>query len=55
MKRSELFFTFLFVPLDFIMIVLAGLTAYFIRFSAFTTGLRPAIFNLPLERYLQIG
>jgi len=54
MKRSELFFTFLFVPLDFVMIILAGLTAYYIRFSSFTIGIRPVIFNLPLSGYLQV-
>ncbi len=54
MKRSELIFSFILVPLDYLMIVLAGITAYYIRFSEFTTGIRPAIFNLPFLSYLQI-
>lgn len=54
MKRSELFFTFLLVPLDFLMIVLAGISAYYIRFAEFTTGIRPVIFNLPFPYYLKI-
>lgn len=53
MKRSELFFSFLLVPLDFLMIVLAGISAYFIRFAEFTKGIRPIIFNLPFSHYLQ--
>lgn len=53
MKKSELFFSFLLVPLDFIMIVLAGVTAYYIRFSQFTTEIRPAIFDLPFSEYFK--
>jgi exopolysaccharide biosynthesis polyprenyl glycosylphosphotransferase len=53
MKRSELFFSFLLVPLDYLMIILAALTAYYIRFSENFRGLRPAIFNLPLNGYLR--
>lgn len=54
MKRSELFFSFLLVPLDFVMIVLAGITAYYIRFSRFTTEIRPAIFDLSFGSYIKI-
>lgn len=53
MKRSELFFSFLLVPLDFIMILLAGISAYYIRFSRFTTEIRPVVFNLPFEEYIK--
>lgn len=54
MKRSELFFSFLLVPLDFLMIVLAGISAYYIRFAEFTTEIRPVIFNLPFGDYFKI-
>jgi len=54
MKRSELIFTFLLVPLDFLMIVLAGVSAYYIRFSEFTTEIRPVIFNLPFPSYFKV-
>lgn len=53
MKRSELFFSFLLVPLDFIMILLAAVSAYYIRFSELTTGIRPVIFNLSFENYFK--
>lgn len=54
MKRSELFFSFLLVPLDFLMIVLAGISAYYIRFAEFATEIRPVIFNLPFGDYFKI-
>lgn len=53
MKKSELFFTFILVPLDFILISIAGISAYFIRFSQFTTEIRPIVFNLPFPEYFK--
>mgnify|MGYP000008085990 CR=1 FL=1 len=52
MKKIELLFSFLLVPLDYLMIILAGLSAYFIRFSEVATEVRPAIFELPFLEYL---
>ncbi len=54
MKKPELIFTSLLVPLDFTMIVLAGITAYFLRFSNFLRDIRPVIFELPFSAFLQI-
>ncbi len=56
MKRFELLFTFLQLPLDFALLVLAGLSAYLVRFSPTLVALRPIVFNsnLPLARYTQI-
>lgn len=54
MKKSELFFTFLLVPLDFLMLTLAGISAYYIRFAQITTEIRPVIFSLPFSEYLKI-
>jgi exopolysaccharide biosynthesis polyprenyl glycosylphosphotransferase len=54
MKRSELFFSVLLLPLDYIMIVLAGLAAYYLRFSDLFSSWRPAIFELSMESYLGI-
>lgn len=54
MKKLELILTAIRLPLDFVMIVLAGLSAYYIRFSPITTEIRPAIFSLPLAEYLTI-
>lgn len=56
MKRSELIFTAVLVPVDYLMLVLAGLTAYWLRTSTFLVNWRPVLFgvNLPLERYLEL-
>ncbi|PIR93276.1 hypothetical protein COT99_01630 [Candidatus Falkowbacteria bacterium CG10_big_fil_rev_8_21_14_0_10_43_10] len=55
MKKSELIFTFLLVPLDFLMIILAAISAYYIRFAEVTAEIRPVIFNLPFSEYLAIS
>lgn len=52
LKRAEFLFTVILVPLDFILIFLAGLSAYYLRFSEYYRGVRPIIFNLPLNEYL---
>lgn len=53
MKKSELFFSFILVPLDFLILVLAGISAYYIRFSSLATNFRPIIFNLPFGEYFK--
>ena len=54
MKQSELFFSFLLVPLDFLMIIFAGISAYYLRFASVATEIRPVIFSLPFSDYFQI-
>ncbi|MDD3711333.1 MAG: sugar transferase [Patescibacteria group bacterium] len=54
MKKIDLFFSFILVPLDFVFLVLAGVSAYFIRFSKFTTEIRPVIFDLHFWTYFKI-
>ncbi|HAM88000.1 TPA: hypothetical protein DDY55_01525 [Candidatus Falkowbacteria bacterium] len=51
MKRSELFFSFLLVPLDYLMIILAGVSAYYIRYAEFFQSFRPVIFDLKFGGY----
>lgn len=51
MKRFELTFAFFQLPLDYLMLILAGFTAYSLRFAEFTTSIRPILFNLPWEKY----
>ena len=51
MKRFELTFAFLELPLDYLMLVLAGFSAYSLRFAKITTAIRPILFNLPWEKY----
>ncbi len=54
MKKSELFFSVLLLPIDFLMVALAGLSAYYLRFSELSTDIRPVIFNLPVVEYIQV-
>ena len=53
MKKSELIFSALLVPIDFAMLLVAGITAYFLRVSPLIAQWRPVLFalNLPFQRY----
>lgn len=53
MKKSELIFSALLVPVDFMMFLVAGIVAYFLRVSSWVIKFRPVLFslNLPFERY----
>ena len=51
MKKFELTFAFIQLPLDYLLIVLAGITVYALRFTSFSTNIRPVLFNLPWEKY----
>ncbi len=46
-------FSALLVPIDFLMLLFAGIAAYFLRVSPLVANLRPVLFaiNLPFERY----
>ncbi|HOD86950.1 MAG TPA: hypothetical protein PKH52_01565, partial [bacterium] len=55
MKKPELFFSFLLVPLDYILVVLAAISAYHLRFSSLSTDIRPVIFNLSFDKYLELS
>ncbi len=54
MKRSELFFSFLLLPVDWLMILAAGLTVYALRYSDWFSALRPPLFSITLGEYAQI-
>lgn len=56
MKRFELFFTFLQLPVDYCMLIAAGFGAYALRFSTWVTRIRPVFFatNLNWNRYWPI-
>ncbi|HPY99360.1 MAG TPA: sugar transferase [bacterium] len=55
MKKPELFFSFLLVPLDYVLVVLAAISAYHLRFSSLSTDIRPVIFNLSFDKYLELS
>jgi len=54
MKKSELFFSAIQVPVDFAMIVLAALTAFSIRNVPEILALKPKLYNFPFDVYLKI-
>jgi len=54
MKKSELFFSAIQVPIDFTMIVLAAVSAFAIRDIPQIIALQPKLYNFPMDAYLQI-
>lgn len=56
MKKADLIFNVVLVPLDFLAIVLGGIFSYFLRTSSWLVEWRPVIFlgNLPLLKYFLI-
>lgn len=54
MKRSELFFSAIQVPVDFLMIVLAAITAFAVRNIPQVLALKPKLYNYPFESYVKI-
>lgn len=53
-KKSELFFAAIQVPMDVAMIVLAALSAFWIRNIPEVIALKPKLYNFPLESYLKV-
>lgn len=54
MKRSEILLMILQVPVDFLMLVLAGISAYYLRFTDWAVNLKPVIFELTLFDFTEI-
>ncbi len=54
MRKFDLAFAALLVPLDYFLLVLAGIAAYFLRFASFIQRIRPVAFSLPFSSYLGI-
>lgn len=56
MKRFEILFMVLQLPLDFLLLLLAGGSAYSLRFSDWAVSYKPVLFSLSLTEYmLQVG
>lgn len=55
MKKSELYFNVLRLPVDFVMLVLAGISTYFLR-TELLSAFRPVLFefNLPFAKYFYL-
>ena len=54
MNKSELTFSAILVPLDYVVIFFAGLVSYGLRFGSFVSDLRPVIYEMPLKEFLPI-
>ncbi len=52
MKRSELIFTAVKPPLDYLALIFAALAAYLVRYIGAVQSIRPVAFNLPFADYL---
>ncbi|USN53851.1 MAG: sugar transferase [Candidatus Nomurabacteria bacterium] len=53
MKKLELVISAILVPIDWLMIVAAGLASYYLRFTSFAE-LRPVIYEMPFDEYVNI-
>ena len=54
MRKSDFLFNVALVPVDFVMIMAAGLAAYFLRLSPVVADWRPVLFNLSIIYYLTL-
>ncbi|MFH1175756.1 MAG: sugar transferase [bacterium] len=52
MKKSELIFTAVRVPIDYLMFFISGMLAYLVRNSVVIQEIRPISFDLPFNKYL---
>lgn len=54
MKKFDLFFATILVPIDYIALLLAGSVAYFLRFADIFERMRPIIFDLAFSEFFRI-
>ncbi len=55
MKKADFILNIFLVPLDFCLVFLAALTAYYFRFSEAISTIRPVVFDLSFDHYLQLA
>lgn len=55
MRRFDLTFAFLLLPLDFLALFAAAATAYALRYSKFFTEIRPILTEISFERWLSVS
>ncbi|MBI5037095.1 MAG: sugar transferase [Candidatus Kerfeldbacteria bacterium] len=54
MKKSELLFSAILVPVDYCMVVIAGIFAYNLRFFSFFTEIRPVFYEIDFREFFTI-
>lgn len=55
MKKTSILLMVLKVPVDFLMLILASISAYYLRFSNWAVELKPVLFDLGLYQFLNIS
>ncbi len=53
MRRLDLFFATILVPIDYSVLMLAALAAYLLRYAEFVVARRPVMFYLPFNVYFR--
>ncbi len=54
-KKFDLFFNFITIPLDFLLIFLASVSSYKLRFQEFIIDIKPAVYDLSFSYYLKMS
>jgi hypothetical protein len=54
MKRSEIFFSAMQLPIDIVMITLAALSAYYVRNIPQILALRPKLYDIALTSFMEV-
>ena len=54
MKKSELFFSALQVPVDYVMIIFAGIAVYVLRINPSIQEFRPVLYQFGLRQYAEM-
>lgn len=54
MKKIELLLLGILIPLDYLMLIIAGIIAYLLRFTHLITEFRPVIFDLPFNHFFNL-
>ena len=55
MKKADFITNIVLVPIDFILVLLSAITAYFFRFSKSISQLRPVFYEIPFSEYLNLS
>lgn len=55
MRRIDLVFNLIRIPIDFLLLVSAAFGAYFVRVSPMVADIRPVLFNLPLGEFFVLS
>ncbi|PIR03497.1 MAG: hypothetical protein COV59_04865 [Candidatus Magasanikbacteria bacterium CG11_big_fil_rev_8_21_14_0_20_39_34] len=54
MKKTQVFFMVVQLPLDFLMLLLASISAYYLRFSPWAISLKPVLFEMSIARFVHV-